>query len=154
MEITYFYQRTIFWKSTMKCRSTESTCTPWTLIVPSRPSMLSVLQRILTYSYVYWTVHRCNSWRIKEPWRHLLFYFTAYVINMFRTLIYPSSGACDCAVELPHRSFCSLRHYSNPAAPNLQHTTNREQNDRCGNSTAQPQATDDGYINVRNMLST
>ena len=26
---------------------------------------------------------------------------------MFRTLIYPSSGACDCAVELPHRSFCS-----------------------------------------------
>ena len=26
---------------------------------------------------------------------------------MFRTLIYPSSGACDCLVELPHRSFCS-----------------------------------------------
>jgi len=45
------------------------------------------------------------------------------------------------------------RHYSNPAAPNLQHTTNREQNDRCGNSKAQSQAPDDGYINVRNMLS-
>jgi len=30
----------------------------------------------------------------------------------------------------------------NPAAPNLQHTTNREQNDRCGNSTAQSQAPD------------
>ena len=45
-------------------------------------------------------------------------------------------------------------HYSNPAAPNLQHTTNQEQNDRCGNSTAQSQAPDDGYINVRNMLST
>jgi len=26
---------------------------------------------------------------------------------MFRTLIYPSSGACDCAVELPHQSLCS-----------------------------------------------
>ena len=26
---------------------------------------------------------------------------------MFRTLIYPSSGDCDCAVELPHWSFCS-----------------------------------------------
>ena len=26
---------------------------------------------------------------------------------MFRTLIYPSSGACDCVAELPHRSFCS-----------------------------------------------
>jgi len=29
---------------------------------------------------------------------HLLFYFTSYVINMFRTLIYPSSGACDYSV--------------------------------------------------------
>jgi hypothetical protein len=45
-------------------------------------------------------------------------------------------------------------HHSNPAAPNLQHTTNQEQNDRCGNSTAQSQAPDDGCINVRNMLST
>jgi len=26
---------------------------------------------------------------------------------MFRTLIYPSSGACDCVVALPHRSSCS-----------------------------------------------
>ena len=26
---------------------------------------------------------------------------------MFRTLIYPLSGACDCVVELPHRSSCS-----------------------------------------------
>jgi hypothetical protein len=45
-------------------------------------------------------------------------------------------------------------HHPNPAAPNLQHTTNREQNDRCSNSTAQSQAHDDGYIHVRNMLST
>jgi len=37
----------------------------------------------------------------------LLFYFTSYVLNMFRTLIYPSSGACDCVVELPHQSSCS-----------------------------------------------
>ena len=33
--------------------------------------------------------------------------FTSYVLNMFRTLIYPSSGACDCVVELPYRSSCS-----------------------------------------------
>ena len=26
---------------------------------------------------------------------------------MFQILIYPSSGACDCVVELPHQSFCS-----------------------------------------------
>ena len=36
-----------------------------------------------------------------------LFYFTSYVLSMFRTLIYPSSGACDCVVELPHLSSCS-----------------------------------------------
>jgi len=51
---------------------------------------------------------------------------------------------------------CSLQHghYSNPSAPKLQHTSNREQNDQCGNSTAQSQAPDDGYINIRNMLNT
>jgi len=37
----------------------------------------------------------------------LLFYFTSYVLNMFRTLIYPSPGACDYSVELPHWSYCS-----------------------------------------------
>jgi len=41
---------------------------------------------------------------LQVTWCHLLFYFTSYVLNMFRTLIYPSSGTCDCAVELPHRS--------------------------------------------------
>ena len=39
--------------------------------------------------------------------RLLLFYFTSYVLNMFRTLIYPSSGACDSSVEVPHWSYCS-----------------------------------------------
>jgi len=44
----------------------------------------------------------------KRPtWCHLLFYFTSYVLNMFRILIYTSSGACDCAIELPNWSFCS-----------------------------------------------
>ena len=45
-------------------------------------------------------------------------------------------------------------HDSKPTAPNLQHTTNWEQDDRCGNSTTQSQAPDNAYINVRNMLST
>ena len=44
----------------------------------------------------------------KRPtWCHLLFYFTSYVLNMFRILIYPSSGACDYSVELPYWSYCS-----------------------------------------------
>ena len=33
--------------------------------------------------------------------------FTSYVLNMFRTLMYPSSGAYDYSVELPHWSYCS-----------------------------------------------
>ena len=38
----------------------------------------------------------------------VIFYFTYYLLNMFRTLICPSSGACDCVDGLPHRLFCSL----------------------------------------------
>jgi len=57
---------------------------------------------------VYWTVHHCDSWRIKKPiWYHLLFYFTSCRLNIFRTLICRSSEACDYAVELPHWSFRS-----------------------------------------------
>ena len=41
-----------------------------------------------------------------------------------------------------------------PTTLKLQHASNQEQYDQCGNSTAQSQAPDDGYINVRNMLST
>ena len=29
------------------------------------------------------------------------------MLNIFRTLIYPSSGVCDYSVELPHWSYCS-----------------------------------------------
>ena len=53
-------------------------------------------------------------------------------------------------------SFCNSpqnEHHPKPAAPNLQHTTNWEQDDWCCNSTTQSQAPDDGYINVRNKLS-
>jgi len=34
-------------------------------------------------------------------------YFTSSMLNMFRTLIHPSSGACDYSVELPHWSYFS-----------------------------------------------
>ena len=53
---------------------------------------------------LYW-----HSWGIKN---HLdvtcYFYFTYYLLDMFRTLICPSSGACDCVDGLPHRLSCSL----------------------------------------------
>ena len=35
---------------------------------------------------------------------HLLFLLTSYWLNMFRTLIYPSSGAYEYSAELPHWS--------------------------------------------------
>ena len=136
---------------------------------------------------------------------------------MFRTLIYPSSGTCDCVDELPHRSSCSVRRmyvqsqihikmyikkalYTKQPMKNNTHkrtqwsqiiidsgqnqlkytyqlqqgdkthhtkhtTTHRkvtliaktsvftEQDDRCGNSSTQSRAPEDGYINFRNMLS-
>ena len=57
---------------------------------------------------LHWTVHHCNSWKQKTNLMSLaIFYFTSYALNMFRTLIYPSSGACDYSVELPHWSYCS-----------------------------------------------
>jgi len=30
------------------------------------------------------------------------FYFTSFMLNMFRTLIRPSSGACDFSIVSPH----------------------------------------------------
>ena len=82
--------------------------------------------KLLNMKFVYWfftftlnVFHSKKNWvRYDKPlcwlknerptWCRLLFYyFTSYVLNMFRTLIYPSSGVCDCIVELPHRSFCS-----------------------------------------------
>ena len=65
---------------------------------------------------------------------------------MFRTLIYPSSGACDFAVELPHWAFCSRFVVCwRFGAVGFEW---------CPCCRLKPVAPDDGYINVRNMLST
>jgi len=37
----------------------------------------------------------------------IVFYFTSSMLNMFRTLIHPSSGACDFSIESPRWS-CAL----------------------------------------------
>ena len=62
----------------------------------------------------------------------IMFYLTSSILNMFRTLIHPSSGACDSSIE--------------------SHIETRT-HDQCGDSIEESQASDDGYINVRNMLS-
>ena len=72
----------------------------WQVLGVSHRAFMSILRLL----------DRASLWylRNKRPtWCHLLFYFTSYVLNMFQALIYPSSGACDCSVELPHWSFCS-----------------------------------------------
>ena len=74
---------------------------------------------------------------------------------------------CVCVDLRTNSDCCSIQHCltvfgavvlqasaCNTTAPNLQHTSNQEQYDQCGNSTEQSQAPDDGYINVRNMLNT
>ena len=43
----------------------------------------------------------------RSTWCHFLSYLTYYALSIFRKLICPSSGACDCVDELPHRSCCS-----------------------------------------------
>jgi len=66
--------------------------------------MYSLLFSVLLYDLFYISLKH-EAWYLKNKrptWCHLLFYFTSYVLNMFRTLIYPSSGACDYSVELPH----------------------------------------------------
>ena len=62
------------------------------------------------------------------------FYFTSSMLNMFRTLIHPSSGSCDfsivlvvCSCGIRVASFSLLHGYHpNPATPKLQHTSKQE----------------------------
>jgi len=89
-----------------------------------------------------------SLWLLKNKrpnWCHLLFYFTSYVLNIFRTLRHPSSGPCDFSIISPHWSCVlvsvwlvwsgirvagcfSLLHgyHPNATTPKLQHTSNQE----------------------------
>jgi len=105
------------------------------------------------------------------------------MLNMFRMLIHPSSGACDLFVELFHGFYCSgamrvsvtlwfgwggvvsvcrLDHYFNlhtdttPPQPNHNVTPTHiepEQYNPLNNSANKSQAPEYGCINIRNMLS-
>jgi len=93
------------------------------------------------------------------------FYFTSSMLNMFQTLIHPSSGACEFSIVSPHRS-CVLvsmcvvvsvwqlhGYHPNPATPKLPTHIETRTHDQCGDTTEKSQAPDDGCINIRNMLS-
>ena len=79
----------------------------------------------------------------------LLFHYL--MLNMFRILVHPSSGACDLFVELPVSGY-----HTTPPQPNHTVTPTHiepEQYNPWNNSTNKSQAPDDGCINIRNMLS-
>ena len=97
------------------------------------------------------------------------FYFTSSMLNMFWTLIYPSSGACDFSIVSPHWSLvlilmcvgvsvCSRLKPATQIPPQPSHTetpTHIETRTcgQCGDTKEKSQAPDDGCINVQNMLS-
>ena len=74
-----------------------------------RPSEL--VQRSLLHThictYVYWTVHHLDSWIKIDQLDVTCFLFHYLMLNMFRMLIHPSSGACDLYDELFHGLYCS-----------------------------------------------
>ena len=98
------------------------------------------------------------------------FYFTSSMLNMFRTLIHPSSGACDFSIVSPHWlcvlvSMCvgvsvwlvgvvsvwqAEAPTSHTETPTYIETRTHNQ---CGDTIEKSQAPDDGCINVRNMLN-
>ena len=76
------------------------------------------------------------------------------MLNMFRMLIYPSSGACDLFVEL----FACFSLYTDTTTPQPNHNVTPthiepEQYNPWNNSTNKSQATETGCINIRNILS-
>jgi len=110
------------------------------------------------------------------------FYFTSSMLNMFRTLIHPSSRACDFYNVITTLVVCSCfdvrwsfgvaglgwypcsrlnRVVLQPATrmpPQTSHTETpthieTRTHDQCGDTIEKSQAPDDGCINVRNILS-
>jgi len=77
---------------------------------PYLPFLLYTCIINLNVTFYLCILDRASLWKLKNKrptWCHLLFYFTSYVLNMSRTSLYPSSGVCDCSVQLPHWSYCS-----------------------------------------------
>jgi len=104
------------------------------------------------------------------------FYFTYSMLNMFRTLIHPSSGDCDFSIVSPHWlhvlvSMCvevsvwlvgvvsvwqaEACHTDTTPTSHAETSTHIETRtcNQCGDTIEKSQSPDDGCINVRNMLS-
>ena len=74
------------------------------------------------------------------------------MLNIFQTLINPSSGACDFSIVLPQASACHTDTTPTSHTETPTHIETRTHN-QCGDMIEKLQAPDDGSINVQNMLS-
>jgi len=83
------------------------------------------------------------------------FYFTSSMLNMLRTLINPSSGACDFSIVSPHWSCVQPATRITPQPSHTETPTHIETktHDQCCDTIEKSQAPDDRCINVRSMLS-
>ena len=129
-------------------------------------SIIAAQFKSICESYIYWTVHHLYSWIKRDQLDVTCFLFHYLMLNMFRMLIHPSSGACDLFIELFHGLYCcgTMRvswkpasgYHTTPPQPNHTVTTTRivpEQYNPWNNSINKSQAPEDGCINIRNMLS-
>ena len=98
------------------------------------------------------------------------FYFTSSMLNRFRILIHPSSGACDFSILSPNwlcvlvsmcfgvsvwlgcASACNTNTIPTSYTETPTHIETRTHN-QCGDTIEKSQVPDDGCINIRNMLS-
>ena len=80
---------TTIWSHITENLNLQQNCALLGYYTASSGNFLPTFQdNLLVLSTVYWTVHHCNSWWKEIPtWCHLLFYFTYYALNMFRTLV-------------------------------------------------------------------
>jgi len=80
-------------------------------------------------SDVYWTVHLCDNWRIRNE-LDATYYF---IVLLIRSTCF--GHYCAHHQELATMMLITtlVGHYSSLTAPNLQHTANQERNDQCGN---------------------
>ena len=73
----------------------------------SRVAPHPVIWQNIRHPYVYWTVNHLDSWVKRDNLMSLALLFLYLMLNMFRMLIHPSSGACDLFVELFHGLYWS-----------------------------------------------
>ena len=122
----------------------------------------TVKQQMCNRQHVCQYVYRCITAKKVLPYWPEEYRTAAFIILSLSGSRAHRCNFCFCAsvtksqyygTPNPTYSTCKTNTTKYEPQQKLQHTTNWEQDDRCGNSSTQSQATEDGYINVRNMLS-